>query len=347
MRSTLAVGAIAIVVSFPPPAAAAPLDRLPPVRPETGRLVIHAVGDVATDPDFVSTFGDGYGEAWSGTGGIFTRDDLTIINLECDPVDGGTLLSNKPFSFRCPPASLVAMRAAGVDVASIANNHAGDYGIDGLLGGRANLAAMGLHPVGAGRDLTEANRPVFFVLQGRRVAVVAFSAVSGVAYDWPYTPGDYANLRSRWFATEDRAGVAPATVANMTAVVRAIRPQVDLVIVMLHQGADNETGAPFPIEVERAHALVDAGADAVFAHHHHRLLPLETYRGRPIFYGLGNFVWPRMEPIRNATAVAEIVVSPNGDITGRLIPASIVSSGHPIITGVADYQVRLDRILVR
>jgi poly-gamma-glutamate capsule biosynthesis protein CapA/YwtB (metallophosphatase superfamily) len=58
---------------------------------------------------------------------------------------------------------------------------------------------------------------------------------------------------------------------------------------------------------------------------------METYRGRPIFYSLGNFVWPRLTPMTSASAVAEVIVTPDGAITGRLLPVEIISDGHPVI----------------
>jgi len=82
--------------------------------------------------------------------------------------------------------------------------------------------------------------------------------------------------------------------------------------------------------------LIDAGADAVIAHHHHRLLPLEEYQGRPIFWGMGNFVWARNNADWNTTAVAEIVVGADGSITGRLIAAFIAGHGHPVLLGRPD-----------
>jgi poly-gamma-glutamate capsule biosynthesis protein CapA/YwtB (metallophosphatase superfamily) len=347
-RSTLAL-AVAVAMALSAPAAAAPLTSAPsPIRDGKGRLVIHAVGDLNFDPSEIPDFAGGdFSQAWSALDGLFQRDDLTLANLECDPSGLGTVMSDKPFSFRCPVAALGSMRAAGIDVASMGNNHSGDYGAEGLLDGRANLAAAGLNPVGAGADLAQADQAAFFEVQGWTVAVLGFSAVSGIAYDWPYTPDDHANLRSRWFATDQRAGVAPATIANMAAAVAAVRPNADLVLVMLHQGVFNETLHPFADEVERAHALIDAGADIVFAHHHHRVLPLEEYHGHPIFYGLGSFVFPRYDPIRNLSAVAEVVVSPDGAITARSIPAYIQASGHPILLGTPDYQVRRDRLLIR
>jgi len=74
--------------------------------------------------------------------------------------------------------------------------------------------------------------------------------------------------------------------------------------------------------------MIDAGADVIFGHHAHRLQPMDTYRGRPIFYGLGNFVWPSLSVEGSTTAVARVIVRPNGNITGRLLPARIVSDGH-------------------
>jgi poly-gamma-glutamate capsule biosynthesis protein CapA/YwtB (metallophosphatase superfamily) len=85
--------------------------------------------------------------------------------------------------------------------------------------------------------------------------------------------------------------------------------------------------------VDRAHAMIKAGADGIFGHHSHRLNPLGRYRGRPIAWGLGNFVWPTHSPAGSTTAVAEFVVQPSGKISGRLIPAYIEDSGHPVLTG--------------
>lgn len=284
----------------------------------------------------------GYDIAFEGMDGIFLRDDLTIVNLECGPSDIGSAMSSKDWAFRCHLDSLPAMALGGVDVAVMANNHSADFGFDSLIDGRANLEAAGLNPVGAGADLSEANLPRTFDIGGWTIGVVAFSGVSGLSYTGarPWTP----DLDNPWFASEGAPGVAPARLDNMVEVVRALDPMVDIVIVSIHQEPYNETGRPTPIEVERAHAVIEAGADVVVAHHHHRLLPLEYFQGVPIFWGMGNFVWARLDPLRNTTAVAEIVVESDGTITGRLIPAYVASSGRPVLLGLPDPAVRSDRI---
>jgi poly-gamma-glutamate synthesis protein (capsule biosynthesis protein) len=77
--------------------------------------------------------------------------------------------------------------------------------------------------------------------------------------------------------------------------------------------------------------MIDAGADVIFGHHAHRLQPMEVYEGKPIFYGLGNFVWPHFSAEGSATAVAEVTVRPDGTLKGRLLPAYILSDGHPVL----------------
>jgi poly-gamma-glutamate synthesis protein (capsule biosynthesis protein) len=102
------------------------------------------------------------------------------------------------------------------------------------------------------------------------------------------------------------------------------------VVVVIHWGVELDT-EPRAEQVVETHRMIRAGADVIFGHHAHRLQPMEVYRGRPIFYGLGNFVWPRFSVAGATTAVAEVVVRPDGRIRGRLLPATIVSSGHPVL----------------
>jgi poly-gamma-glutamate synthesis protein (capsule biosynthesis protein) len=127
----------------------------------------------------------------------------------------------------------------------------------------------------------------------------------------------------------------PGTAAghNFALALQAVRDAAassDLVVVMIHWGVELDA-QPRGYQVGQAHRMIDAGADVIFGAHSHRLQPMETYRGRPIFYSLGNLVWPRLTPMTSATAIAEVVVTPNGAITGRLLPVEIVSDGHPVL----------------
>lgn len=282
---------------------------------ERGWLVIHGTGDVNLDGDVIGDLRNlGYDHAWSGLDGMFVEDDLTIINLECSPSPDGPPES-KQFVFGCDTEAYPAAVAAGVDVANIGNNHGQDHGKEAMLIGRALLEEVGLNPVGAGANEAEAGKPAFFDLNGWRVAVIGFGGV------FPH---------EGWFATADRAGMRDGdTIETMVAAVEAADRFADLVIVTIHWGVELDT-QPRPEDRERAEAMIEAGADAIFGHHPHRLQPLEFVAGKPVAWSLGNFVWPTLSVAGSTTAIARVVVSPEGEIDACLIPVFIESPGHPV-----------------
>jgi hypothetical protein len=285
----------------------------PPPDPK-GRIVIHGTGDVSLDPGYIATYASqGYGYAWSGMGGLFRRDDLTVVNVECPVTDEGSQLS-KEFSFHGTPAALPAMRDAGVEVGSLANNHAYDRGPEGVVDSRQNLEAAGIAAIGAGRNQQQALKPAMFELDGWTVAVLGFDEV--------LDPLDAV-------AGPSKAGTAAGH--DFSLMVRAVKDaadRADLVVVMIHWGVELDT-QPRAYQVSEGHRLVDAGADMIFGSHSHRLQPMSVYHGRPIFWSLGNFVWPNFSSAGSTTAVAEVTVTPRGRVRGRLLPAFITAPGHP------------------
>jgi len=283
-----------------------------------GTLVIHGTGDVAMDPSYIpSLVSNGWDHAWSGMEGLFLDDDLTVINLECVPSDIGEAL-NKAFTFRCPTDALPSIRRNGVDVANMGNNHSGDFGKEALVDGRAQLTAHGIAPVGAGKDRDEAGAPAIFEVNGWTVAVVGFGGVA---------PSD------SWYATDETAGMRSGDHTDgMVEAVAAADAVADVVVVTVHWGWELDT-EPRQEDIERAQAMIEAGADVIFGHHQHRLNPLEMVDGGAVFWGLGNFVWPHNSTASATTAVARAVVNPDGIIEACLIPAFIETHGHAVLTG--------------
>jgi poly-gamma-glutamate synthesis protein (capsule biosynthesis protein) len=299
------------------PTAAPTASPSPTVEPRE-RLVIQGTGDVNVDPSYVSTFAaNGYDYAWSGVGDLFRGDDLTVVNLECPASDVGSIIP-KEFNFRCDPDALPAMKRAGIDVANQANNHGYDYGPDALLDSVANLRRNGIEPVGAGKDDRAALSPAIFDIGGWTVAVLGF----GMVVDPPQS-----------VAAPGHPGIAAGhDTASMLRAVRDAAARADLVVIAIHWGVELDT-EPRADQVELGHAFIDAGADIIFGHHAHRLQPMSRYHGRPIFWGLGNFVWPNFSAEGSTTAVARAVVNPDGSVHGRLLPAYIDAPGHPVLTG--------------
>ena len=286
-------------------------------QPARGTLVIHGTGDVSLDPSQVPALRiHGYDWAWSGLDGLFGHDDLTMMNLECPATD---IVDPEPkaFTFRCDPQAVPAARRAGVDVVSQANNHAFDQGPAGLVDSLDAIRAAGLVSVGAGADESEALRAARFEIHGWTVAVVGIDQVLD-PLDQVAGPNKPGTAGGHDFRLALRA-------------VRGAAASSDLVLVMIHWGVELEE-QPRPYQIRQARRMVDAGADVIFGAHPHVLQPMETYRGHPIFYSLGNLVWPRISEAAAVTAVAEVVVEPDGTIQARMVPIEIVSNGHPVVT---------------
>jgi poly-gamma-glutamate synthesis protein (capsule biosynthesis protein) len=221
--------------------------------------------------------------------------DATVVNLESPVTTRGTRIT-KPYNFRMHPRFLSALTDGGIDIVSIANNHIYDYGPRGLLDTISYLDSVGVRHVGAGRNSAEAHRPVIDTLRGREVAFLAY-------YGGGEAPG----------AGRSSPGVARRDLAQICADVRSLRDggRSRFIVILLHWGTERAT-SPDRAQVEFAHALVDAGADAVVGHHPHVLQGIERYGRGVIAYSLGNFVFGGNDRDTYNTGVFEIRLGAGG-----------------------------------
>lgn len=236
--------------------------------------------------------------------------DLAIVNLETAITDRGEP-APKEFNFRADPALLQALVDAGVDVASVANNHGLDYGVDGLVdtidaGRRAGLALVGI-----GRDDTEAWRPWIGDVGGWTVAVLGATQVL-----------DSSLIRS-WTATPDQPGLASAKDEDrLVAEVAAARAQADTVVVFLHWGIEGHT-CPSATQRSLADRLVAAGADIIVGGHAHRVQAAGRKGGAVVGYGLGNFVFAAPSPSGATSGVLTVTVAGRDVLDHRWTPARL------------------------
>ncbi len=248
--------------------------------------------------------------------------DVSIVNLETAVTTRGTQ-EPKTFHFRAPASAYRAVRAAGVDVVTLANNHALDYGRVGLADTLRYAHAADMPVVGAGRNDTEAYRPWITTVRGVRIAFLAFSQI--------------AELAGPWAAGAHRSGIAETfDTARAVAAVRAARRQADVVLVYPHWGQEGEQ-CPITEQRDFARAMAHAGADAVIGTHAHLLLGA-GYLGRTyVDYGLGNFVWWRDDAFSNDTGVLRLTFTGRRLTGARFVPASISRrTGQPLpATGTA------------
>jgi poly-gamma-glutamate synthesis protein (capsule biosynthesis protein) len=300
------------------PAGPSGVDPSAGTRPP-GELVLAFAGDVHFAERAGALLGDP-ATAFGPIASVLAAADLAVVNLETAVTAGGTE-EPKKYHFRAPATAYAAIKAAGVDAVSVANNHTLDYGPVGLADTLAAAAAAGVPAFGAGRDATQAYAPWLTEVRGTRLAVLGFSQVH--------------ELETTWNATDERPGVAHARDrARAVAAVRAARPQADLVIVFMHWGREGSE-CPTAEMTSFASAIAAAGADLIVGTHAHLLLG-DGWLGRSyVAYGLGNFLWWWNDAYSNDTGVLRVTVR-GGRVAGaELVPAYISrQSGQPLpVTG--------------
>lgn len=204
--------------------------------------------------------------------------DLAVANLETAVTIRGTP-APKQFTFRTGPEAFIALRDAGIDVVSMANNHGMDYGPVGLQDSLAHATVAGFPVVGIGLDAEGAFAPWSTEINGQRIAVIGATQVLD------------SSLIEQWTATDERPGLASAKeVDRLVTAVADARAQHDTVIVYLHWGVEGQT-CPAPRQLELSDRLIDAGADVIVGGHAHRLQGGGRKGGALVHYGLGNFVF--------------------------------------------------------
>jgi poly-gamma-glutamate synthesis protein (capsule biosynthesis protein) len=208
----------------------------------------------------------------------FESADLAMVNLETAVTERGTP-AHKQYVFRAPATAIDALRAGGVDVASMANNHGLDYGPDGLEDSLATAFYTGFPIIGIGHDEAEAYRPYETTIKGQRIAVIAATQVLD------------EELIPDWTATPDHPGLASAKrVDRLVQAVTEARARSDTLVVYLHWGTERQT-CPNTQQRELAQQLADAGADIVVGGHAHRVLAGGRLGNTFVNYGLGNFMF--------------------------------------------------------
>jgi Bacterial capsule synthesis protein PGA_cap len=286
-------------------------------REPTGEPVTLAFGgDVHFEGAIESRLAANPATALGPIAGVLRRADLAVVNLETAITERGTP-APKDFTFRAPPPALAALKEAGVDVASMANNHGLDFGTVGLRDSLAAAKAAKFPVIGVGRNADEAYRAHLVTIKGQRIAVIGATQVLD------------SNLAAAWTAGDAKPGMASAyEEARLLAAVRAARQSADTVVVDLHWGRELVN---CPIDRQRALApkLVAAGADVVVGSHAHILLGGGYLRGAYVHYGLGNFVFYSRGGLTAQSGVLLLTTQGRAITASRWVPA-VISGGIPI-----------------
>jgi hypothetical protein len=286
-------------------------------------ITVAAVGDImmgSVTPHWWLPPNDGQG-LFDGVAGHFREADIVFGNLEGTLMDGGEpgkcRDSRSPwcFEFKTPTRYAHYLKKAGFNVLNIANNHAWDFGWEGIKSTLETLQGIGIQPTG-GQALAT------FAIRGKRVALAGFS----------YVPTIYSHSILE---------IGPAA-----EVVRLLKERFDLVIVSFHGGAEGKNAVQVKDRaeiflgenrgrvVQFSRAMIDAGADLVLGHGPHVLRAMELYKGKLIAYSLGNFLtygYFNLKGPNGISGILKVRLDPNTGrfLDGTLVPVRLVRGGVP------------------
>ena len=239
--------------------------------------------------------------------------DFTIGNLECPIATTGRVLGNKLSTFRCDPRVL-AVLTERFDALAVSNNHSGDYGREAFVETLAHLKVAGIRSFGGGANLTEAHAPLWIERKGLRIAVLGYNEFKPRSFEaganWP--------------------GVAWSEDSQVVADIRAARKAgAHIVIPFMHWGWENEVH-PGQRQRELARRMINAGANAVVGGHPHVTQGADVYRGRPIIWSLGNFVFDGFSSRESTTGwVLRMQVDRKGVVEWDTLEAHMDEAGTP------------------
>ena len=231
--------------------------------------------------------------------------DVFMLNNEFPFSTGGTPTPGKKFTFRANPSNIELYEQMGVDVVSLANNHAYDYGETALMDTFSTLENANIPYVGAGRNIDEAKKPLYLIANGIKIAIVSATQIERNA-----TPDTKE-------ATATSAGVLrcmdPSALLEVIAEAKA---NSDFVVLYIHWGTESQEQTDW-LQDEQAPIYAQAGVDLIIGDHPHCLQKIDVVSGVPVIYSLGNF-WFNSKT--QNTCLVEITVNKDGMETFQFIP---------------------------
>ena len=244
------------------------------------------------------------------------QSDLRIVNLECTLIANGTPIFKDGANIKGDPRTVAALVSIPFNVVCLANNHAFDYGPEGLRETKHLLQKNSIQSLGAGLAKGEAYQPLVVSVGKMRVGLVNFCEGEDCT------------------AAQSGPGVAGWDLCRVIKVVKELKNNVNVIIVIAHCGREYIPFPP-PYIVEAFHRIAEAGADAVLGHHAHVPQGIEVVHGVPLFYSLGNFVFDQQTDLFYRKTGYLVAIELTGrQLSGfRLIPYFIGPYGLRIIRG--------------
>jgi poly-gamma-glutamate synthesis protein (capsule biosynthesis protein) len=310
---------------------------------------VSMVGDILLDRGIRKTIEQkGADYPYQKIKSLFAKSDIVLGNLEC-PITNVTnsVIKEKKFIFKADVNNISALKLAGFNLLNLANNHSMDQGRTGLLDNIQNLHSADIQTVGAGTNRDDAHKPVIITKKGIKIGFLGYSVFPSEGYFYLKEAPDVAHINE-----------------NLQKEVQDAKKKCDFLIVSFHWGQEFHF-FPTQYQIEDAHKAIESGADMIVGHHPHVLQGVEKYKGKYIFYSLGNFVFDRQKPERtDETMILNFDIKNKKSANISLIPIEIVDCQPQVMTNKAseewlkqmklysknmnvDFEIKKDKIFVK
>ena len=245
-----------------------------------------------------------YGILSEDTVDVMTKSDIMIANSEFTVSDRGEKMTGKYYTFRASPKRLSIYYEMGVDLVTLANNHVYDYGRDAFYDMIDSFNEYKIPYIGAGKNIDEAKRPYYFIINGYKIAFVNATRAEKLIL----TPE----------ATQTDGGVFRCyDPTNFINVINEVKRESDYVIALIHFGKEDSHELE-KVQVETSKLYIDAGADCIVGSHAHVLQGIEFYKNKPIIYNLGDFIFNNET---KDTGIFQIKLYRDGSMDYYFLPA--------------------------
>ncbi len=246
---------------------------------------------------------------FSGVDSVIRSHDYFVANLET-PLTNIESPLNKKYIFRSDPKHASSLKNHGISHVIMSNNHTMDQGKEGLKDSYENLIQAGIVPVGYGDQALESCRPI--LIESGKHSIALFSSVQ--------IPIE------NWFQVDEQPGVCQFQGEELEDRIKDYHDSnpEHKIIVNLHWGMEYLSTPNFS-QMQHAKNLIDAGADAIVGHHPHVIQSMEEYKGKMIYYSIGNFIFDSKNPISKKALMVSIQIDEKGVLSCSKIPIKIRS----------------------
>lgn len=279
----------------------------------------------------------GVNSPWSKTAARIADADITFANLEV-PLSDRFPAPSQGMSFIAPTSNIPAIKNAGVDIVSVANNHTANFGWQVFEDNLLNLNKGVIGICGGGLNEAESRSPKIIEKNGTKFAFLCYSSIVGTLYSKTETSGAPALKIEPWYRDDI------TDIAKMKTDIKSAKEKADVVIVSPHWGVEYKVN-PNESQKKVAKAAIEAGADLILGTHPHVVQGAEMINGKYVTYSLGNFIFDQEWSTETKQGtVLESYFYGNKQIAANLVPLEIKDYHQPHFLDQKSGQVILDRI---